>query len=184
MKNIKILGAAAIAAAALMAWAGTASATTVTSSEGATPVITAVSTNSKLHGSYITTECSQSHFKFAVEQHGSGITAAGKVSSWFFTGCNYPITVIYTGSLAVHATGGGNGTLTWTGGEFLMHTSVGECRFTTSATDIGTVTGGSNANLDIGSASVPRTGGSFFCGSSLQWTGNYTFQTPSNLTLD
>jgi hypothetical protein len=188
MKYVKMLGLLAVAAAALMAFVGTASATTITSSAGATPTIEAESTNGKLHGAFITVECSKSTVKGAVEQHGAGVTAKGNISNLTFTGCNYATTVIKAGSLEVHGTSTtGNGTLTSTGAEIKIHTSVGECIFTTSATDIGTLTGSNvtkgNAVLDIASSSIPRTGGSFFCGSSGTWTGTYTVTAPSTLEV-
>jgi hypothetical protein len=126
----------------------------------------------------------QLHFRRQSRKHGVSTTAEGKLSKLAFSGCNYQLTVKKAGSLAFHATSEGNGTLTWTGGEFAMHTSVGECIFTTNGTDIGTITGGTGAKLDIDSVHIPRTGGSFFCGSSLEWTGSYTFSTPSTLLLD
>jgi hypothetical protein len=186
MKYVKMLGLLAVAAAALMAFAGTASATTVTSPEGTlyTGTIHAESSNSKLHGSFITVECSGSTVHGKSLTHGSTATAEGAINELTFSGCNYPVTVKNAGTLIAHATSKGNGTLTSTGAEITIHTNVGECVFTTSATDIGTLTGGTGAKLDIDSSSIPRTGGSFFCGSSGEWTGNYTVTSPSYLSLD
>jgi hypothetical protein len=185
MKYVKMLGLLAVAAAALMAFAGTAAATVVTGEGGTyTSTISAESKNSKLHGSFITVECSSSSVGGKVESHGSSVTAEGKISSLSFSGCNYTVTIKSKGSLIAHATSGGNGTLTSTGAEIAIHTSVGECVFTTSGTKIGTVKGGSPAILDIESSSIPRTGGSFFCGSSGTWTGDYTVSTPKSLSLD
>jgi hypothetical protein len=184
MKYVKMLGLLAVAAAAMMAFAGVASATTVKSG-GAnyTSTITAESSNSKLHGSFITVSCTGSHVEGKVESHGAGVTAEGKIGKLSFSGCNYTVTVKKTGSLIAHTGTTPNGTLTSTGAEIAIHTSVGECVFTTSSTPIGTLTGGNNATLDIDSSAIPRTGGSFFCGSSGEWTGNYTVSVPSNLTL-
>jgi hypothetical protein len=204
MRYIKTLGLLAVAAAALMAFAGTASATSLTSPAGTTytSTISATSTNSTLHGSFITVTCKHSAVTGKVESHGAAVTAGGKISSLTFSECNYPVTVSKPGSLEIHteyelvkthengtktyaqkATSNGNGTLTSTGAEIKIHTSVGECIFTTSATDIGLLTGSTtkNAVLDIDSSAIPRTGGSFFCGSSGEWTGNYTVTTPSTL---
>jgi hypothetical protein len=184
MKYIKMLGLLAVAAAALMAFAGPASATTVKST-GAnyTSTITAESSNSTLHGSFITVECAESHVQGKVESHGAGVTAEGKISNLSFDECNYDVTVKKGGTLVAHTGTTPNGTLTSTGAEITIHTSVGECVFTTSSTPIGTLTGGAPAKLDIDSSSIPRTGGSFFCGSSGEWTGNYTVSVPHDLTL-
>ena len=184
MNHLKMLGLLAVAAAAMMAFAGVASATTVKSGgSNYTSTITAESSNSSLDGSFITVSCANSHVQGKVESHGAGVTAEGKISSLSFTNCNYPVTVKKSGSLVAHTTTTPNGTLTSTGAEIAIHTSIGECVFTTNATSIGTLTGGTGATLDIDSSAIPRTGGSFFCGSSGEWTGNYTVSVPSNITL-
>jgi hypothetical protein len=186
MNQLKTFSAALLAVMAMWALTGTASATTPTSPAGTTytSTVSATSTSLSFHGSFWTVSCAHSQLAMKIESHGGSVTASGKVSSWTFTECNWPMTVLKAGTLEFHATGGGNGTLTSTGTELLMHTSVGECVLTTNGTDIGTFTGGTPAKLDINSSAIPRTGGSFFCGSNMQWTGSYTFTTPGNLSLD
>jgi hypothetical protein len=185
MKYVKMLGLLAVAAAALMAFAGPASASTLTSPAGTTlatgSTIEATSSNSKLHGSFITVECSHSQVKGTVSENATKNKkdAGGSISTLDFTGCNYTVTVSNAGSLSIAS----NGTVTSTGAAITIHTSVGECVFSTSNTTVGTLTGGSGATLDINSASIPRTGGSFFCGSSGVWTGNYTVTSPSYLAV-
>jgi hypothetical protein len=182
MKYIKMLGLLAVAAAALMAFAGPASATTLTSPKGTTYTssIVATSTNSKLDGSFVTVECSHSEAKGTVEQHGAGVPAGGNVSTLTFTGCNYEVTVTKRGHLTIHS----NNEVTSNGAVIDIHTSVGTCTFTTSNTPIGTLTEGAGATLDINSAKIPRTGGSFLCGGSGTWTGNYSVKTPTFLEVD
>jgi hypothetical protein len=197
MKYLKMLGLLAVTAAALMAFAGTASATTATSPKGTvyTGNLEAVAEGwLELHGTFTTIKCGESVVKGKVEQHGSGVTTAGKISYLTFTQCNSSVTTRKTGSLEAHATAikgtDADGTVTSTGLEIAISTSVGECVFTTNGTDIGTgtltstATTGGNATLDIKSASIPRTGGSFFCGSSGTWTGSYKVTTPSTLYID
>jgi polyisoprenoid-binding protein YceI len=196
MKYLKMLGLLAVAAAALMAFAGTASATTPTSPKGTayTGVYKATAGLTQLHGSFTTVQCGHSFTEGKIEQHGANVTTKGTISQLTFTECNYSVTVKKLGSLEAHATkvenSNADGTVTSTGAEIAIHTSVGECVFTTSGTDIGTgtltstATTGGNAKLDIKSASIPRTGGSFFCGSSATWTGSYTVTTPSTLYID
>ena len=182
MRYVKRLGLLAAAAAAMMAFAGVASATTLTSPAGTTytSTIKLTSTNSQLHGSFVSVSCTHSTMEGKVEKHGSGITV-GFRGSVNFSGCNYPVTVRLGGSFEMH---GFFSRFTWTGGEFSIHTSIGECIFTTNGTDIGQFTGGTPAKLDIDSVAIPRTGGSFFCGSSGEWTGSYTFTTPGTLLVD
>jgi hypothetical protein len=182
MKYLKMLGLLAVAAAAMMAFAGVASATTLTSPAGTayTSTLKATSTSSTLHGSFISVTCKHSAVEGKVESHGASVTAGGKVTGLTFSECTDPVTVKKEGSLEVHS----NGRVTSTGAEIIIHTSVGECVFTTSGTDIGLFTGGTPAKLDIDSVAIPRTGGSFFCGSSGEWTGSYSVTTPGTLLLD
>ena len=184
MRYLKLLGLLAVAAAALMALAGSASATSVTSSEGSTPNIVATSTNFKFDNSFVTVECSHSKLEGNVKSHGAGVPVGLGVDALSFTGCNYQVTVGTKGSLAVHgAATTGDGTITWSGLEITIHTSVGPCILTTSGTDVGTLDGKTGAVWNINSAKIPRTGGNFLCGSSWTWTGSYAITSPSTLEL-
>jgi hypothetical protein len=217
MKYAKMLGLMAVAAAALMAFAASASATSLTSPTGTTytGTITAVNEgNVSLDGSFVTVTCAASHVEGKVEQHGAGVTVKGNISTLTFGSCNFPVTVNAAGSLEVHAVTEKvntppahntietcstlnkiecTGTLTSSGAKVTIATSVGNCVFTTNATDIGTLTPtnhtGGHATLDIGAPNdttgrIPRTEGNFLCGSSGQWTGKYTVTTPSTLYVD
>jgi hypothetical protein len=186
MKYVKMLGLLAVAAAALMAFAGTASATSVTSSAGSTPTIHAESEGATtLHG-VVDITCQKSTVGGAVESHGSGVTVKGNIGTLTFTECgNNHVTVKNKGSLEVHGTATtGNGTLTSSGAEISIQvTSLGiTCVFTTSNTHIGTYAA-STSTMTIDSASIPRTGGSVFCGSSGEWTGSYKLTSPSGLEI-
>jgi hypothetical protein len=186
MKYVKMLGLLAVAAAALMAFTGVASATTLTSPSGTTytSTIAATAGATSLHGPFTTVTCQKSTVEGQVESHGAGVTAGGSISTLDFSECNFPVKVLKNGSLEVHATSGGNGTLTTSGAEITIETSIANCLFTTKSTDVGTLTGGTTAVLDINSAGIPRTGHSIFCGSSGTWTGSYTVNTPDTLLVD
>jgi hypothetical protein len=207
MKYVKILGLLAVAAASLMAFAGSASATTITSPTGTayTNTITAVSEGAtSLDGAFSTVTCKASHVAGKVESHGSGVTAKGNLTALSFSECNFPVTVEAFGSLEVHpvttnaenkvvacASGECTGTLTSTGAKVKIHTSVGECVFTTENTDVGLITPtndtGGTATFDIGAhgtGKIPRTAGNFLCGSSGQWTGSYSVTVPDSLYID
>jgi hypothetical protein len=140
-----------------------------------------------LHGPYTTVQCEKSTIEGKVESHTT-TTAGGKVSALTLGECNFPLKVLSTGSLELHVNAGGIGTLTSSGAEITIETSIANCLFTTSGTDIGTLTDSSvtkgNATLDIGSAAIPRTGHNFFCGSTGQLTGSYKITTPSTLYFD
>jgi len=182
MKYVKILGLLAVAAAAMMAFAASASATSVTSTTGGattTPTIHAVNDNGKhvvLANSIANIEC-QSTVEGKVESHGTGVTAKGAISTLTFTGCTneWHVTTVKPGTLEVHWTSGHNGTLTSTGANVTTTRFGVTCNYETSNTDIGLVTGGSPATLDI-EANIPiAAGSSFLCGSgSAKWSGGYT----------
>ena len=193
MKYMKMLGLLAVAAAALMAFAATASATTVTSNGSSyTGTIEAESEGATTLDGVADITCNNSTVKGSIASHGDTVTAEGPIEEekLTFTSCNQHVTVESEGSLIAHATSNGNGTLTSNGAAVVVViTSLGlTCEFTTSNTDIGTLTGskttGGHATLDIESSAIPRTGGSFFCGSSAKWTGSYTVTAPSSLNLD
>jgi hypothetical protein len=199
MKYAKILGLAAMALAALMAFAGTASATTLTSPAGTTYTSTIKAESegttelvSEL-GAFGTIKCKKSTVEGKVEEHGTTVTAGGKISTLTFTECEggtptSPVAV--PGSLEVHtegSTSNGNGTLTSKNAKVIVHnTAVGTCEFETSSTgtDLGKLTGGTPAKLVI-SGVVIRVGGSNpFCGSNSTWKGTYKVTSPSTLLVD
>jgi hypothetical protein len=184
VKPVKIIWMATIATAVLALIAASASATTLTSPKGTiyTGTIKATSSDVEFHGSFTSVTCSHSAFEGKVEKHGAGVTAGGKVSGYSYSSCGVEKTVKKAGSLEIHS----NGVVTSSGLELVSHLSIGECVFTTSGTTVGTITSSetSNAVLDLNSARIPRTGGSFFCGSSATLTGQYTITTPSTLLVD
>lgn len=186
MKYVKMHGLLAVVAAALMAFAGTASASTLTSPAGTKMAVGATleltSTNTKLDGAFITVSCKHALFKVEITQNGTTNTitnAGGKLTTLHLTNCDSNVTsIIKLGSVEFNKAG----EVFSTGTELSVHTSVGECVFSTSNTKTGTLTGGPGATLDT-TGKVPRTGGSFFCGSSGQWTGTYEVISPSYLAV-
>lgn len=192
MKYPKMLILAIAAAVALLA-PTTTSATQLTSPSGTvyTGTVQAQSGTLEWHGSFTTITCGESAMTGSVESHGSGVTTKVKLSSVTYSKCNFAFKVLKAGTLEIHTDNStvndGDGTITWSGMELTYETSIANCLFTTSNTDVGTVTGSDteNAKWDIlpGTA-IPRTGHSVFCGSSANLTGSYTITTPSTLTVD
>jgi hypothetical protein len=194
MKYLKILGFAAIAAAALMAFAGTASATELTSPEG-----TRVKTGSTIHAvaeghavldpPFGKIECNSTVEGTTENETGASIT--GSISVLNFTNCTNGavVSVIKKGTLSISSLGNGNGSLTSNGAEVTVELLGTHCIFSTSNTPIGTLTGskttGKTATLDI-EAKIKRTGGrsGAFCGSESQWTGSYEVTKPDPLFVD
>lgn len=196
MKSIKVLGLAAIAAAALLTFGGTGSASaTELTCNGAKCAVGAIfhadsNGHTVLHPPIGAIECNAT-IRGEVTNAGSPTsTATGQITAFIFTGCTNGATfaVLKPGTLQFHSTGGGNSTLTWTGMEMTTVLAGFHCIFSTTNTDIGTVTtntaSGGNAKLDI-SATLARTGGSsgIFCGATAAWTGSFVFNTPASLII-
>jgi hypothetical protein len=192
MKYAKILGLLAISAAALMAFAGVASATVVTAPAGSTYTGEIKAENEGGHvvldNPIAKIECT-SNVAGTITQHGAGVTVKGNITSLSFTNCtnSWHVTVISAGTLEAHALGGGNATLT-SSGATVEATRFGiACRYSTTNTDIGTLTGAatstSHATLDI-SAAIPFHGGSGLCGGgATTWTGSYKVTTPTGASV-
>ncbi|HEX5990298.1 MAG TPA: hypothetical protein VFY75_08815 [Solirubrobacterales bacterium] len=188
MKYVKMLGLLAVAAAALMAFAGTASATQLTSPAGTnyTGEIKASAGLTELHGEAFSVNCKTSQVAGTVSQHGSGVTVKGSIATLDFSECSFPVTVLANGSLEAHKpSGSSNGTLTSSEAKITIHGPFGiNCLYETNGTDVGTLTPGTTAKLDIDSSLIPRTGDSAFCGAAGEWTGSYTVNTPDTLLID
>lgn len=194
MKYVKILGLLAVAASALMAFAGTASATTITSPTGTTaPSGTTFHAESeenavpgtkhvRLHNNIAKIDCTSTATFTFDDTSGTG-TATGKIDNLTFT-CTHPwvVHVEKLGALEVHWTNGYNGTLTASAGTTVTatHTTTGaKCTYqSVDNLHIGTITGGDPATLHV-NASIPRHGGSLLCGgANASWTGAYVTTGP------
>jgi hypothetical protein len=197
MRYVKTLGLLGVAAAALMAFAGSASATTLTSPTGTTytgtikaasePDAVAGTNHVLLHNETADIECN-STVEGKVEKHGAGKAVSGKISKLVFNNCTegWTVHVVSGGELSVTSDGGYNGTLFSTGATVEATSSFFgiTCRYRTNNTHIGTLTGGTPATLKI-SASIPFHGGSFFCGGeNAAWTGSYKVNSPATLLVD
>jgi hypothetical protein len=194
MKYVKILGPLAVAATALMAFASTASATTLTSPKGTTYTgeFHATAGALTLHG-VKTLTCESSTMSGKVETHGSSSTVEGTINTLTLSECGTDdATIELKGKLIAHTSPNNvtEGTVTSDGATILFHvTSLGiTCGYKTEETDLGTLTtsaaSGETAVLMIDAAAIPRHSGSFFCGSSSEWTGQYSVTTPMELWVD
>jgi hypothetical protein len=200
MKYVKMLGLAAIAAAALMAFvgAGSASAAELTCPPGTTcPVGTtfhavsgteAVPKKAVLDAPFGNIECNST-----VHGHvtSSNPTIAIEITSLIFNNCGSDtVTTLATGTLGItNIAGTKDGTVTSTGAKVTVEHIGTHCIFETSSTDIGRLTGttstGGTPVFDI-SATIPRVGGrsGAFCGSSAPWTGSYSIDAPMSGDVD
>lgn len=199
MKYIKAFGLAAMTAIAIMALAGTASATVATSPEGTAYTGTIKAESETAHvdltgplGLHL--QCNSSG-EGKLESHGPSSTVRGSIAieGFPFTNCTngYHVTTLKgkEGELEVHTEAGssnGNGTLTSHNAEFEVKVPAGTtCIYKTTNTDIGVLTG-SNKNKATAhiKALVPRTGGSALCGSVGELQASYLITTPSTLYID
>jgi hypothetical protein len=185
MKYAKLLGLLAVASAALMAFAGAASAL-VTSPSGTAynGEIHATSTNTALTGS-VKISCSHSTVSGSVSKGST----TGNIKTLTFTGCgNDTVSVKSGGSLSITSAG----TLFSTGAEVtvLTHQTVlgfpvtTHCIYKTNNTHVGTLKEGSSPSLNIGSAPIPEVATDGACGNDAVWTGSYSVLTPSFLEVD
>lgn len=181
-----MLALIAVAVTTLLAFTGAAVASVVTSPAGTT-YTGAFKAHSEgyftWHNAVGTISCN-STFEGKIERHGPSVTAGGNLSSLTFTACTNGTThpSISGGALEFHPTGNGNAIMTSSGAKITKTMFGFECGYSTNNTTIGEVTAGEHATLDI-KTTIPRTHGSFFCGSTANWTGSYKFTTPTNLAF-
>lgn len=199
MKLLKALGLAAIAAAALMAFAGTgtASATVLCKNNLNTeacsekyPVgtvgvasLTGSGVMETLSGTVLNT-CTSSTAKETLQNEGSATTTVtGKVAasaiSW--SGCTTPVTVLAGGEAELHwISGTDNGTLTAKGFEVTMSLSGVSCVYGLGTTmkDWGVIVGGAPGSLEVNSI-VKKVSGSFLCPAEVRLTGKYINTEPA-----
>jgi len=200
MKFLKVVSVAALAVAALMAFASSVSATaiTVTTEDGTldtvnkgVAVITAELSEGEaiLKSSFIgEVKCKKSSASPKSTNLGSATeTIVATAEGLSFSECNGVVTVLKHGTLEIHTDPNDvspnffNGTVTSTGAEVTVELAGLHCIFSTSNTHVGTITGThtGHVTLTAASAAIPRTGGrsGAFCGSSATWNAKYTVTT-------
>ena len=184
MKYVKMLGLLAVAEAALMAFAGTASATITSGGSAYTGEISASSSNSELDGT-VDVKCKSSTVAGTTT---SGATSSS-VSTLDFTECGADtVSVVKNGSLSISSAG----SVSSSGAEVTVqvHRSVfgfpvtTHCIYSTGAgTTVGTLTEGTTTIHLLGT-NIPQVATDGGCGSNAQWTGTYTISKPGALTVD
>lgn len=197
MKYLKMIGLAAVAAMALMAFAGagTASASVLcTATETPCSAAKKISpTNDSemvatLTGSAVLEEdpgnviatCTASEMVADSTAAGSKTeTAVGKITKLTWGGCSTTVDNVALGSLEVHhIPGTDNGTVTSIGTEVTLNLFGVSC--TLKGTDLGTITGGTSPVMDV-TATVDLTVGSFLCPEHALWTATYNITKPKPL---
>jgi len=201
MKYLKTFGLAAGAVAVLMAFAGagTAAATVLCKNNESTSIcnenysseteITSSlvsGTKAKLKTSFKNVECSKATVSGRTENGGSATeTVKVLVEALTFEECNCTVSVLKKGTLELHwISGGNNATVTGTGAEVTVTCSTifgtVHCIYATEGTDLGTLTGGSPAKLEL-NASVPRLTTNALCSEEATWEASYEVSSPKPL---
>lgn len=200
MNYLKILGFAAltIAAMTVLVGAGTASATVLCKTSGGTtcPAGQAYGSGTAIHavnvGTVVTTtvykniECKKSTMAGATSSEGSPTeTVRAALSVLTFEECNCDVVVLKKGTLEIHwISGTNNGTVTYSGEEKTVTCSTifgsVHCIYVTNA-DIGTLSGGSPAVLNIPSASVNFVITNALCEEDRYWDAKYEITSPNPL---
>jgi len=201
MKYVKMLGLAAVAAMALMAFvgAGTASATTLTGVGGtvlkAGTEIHAVNEGVvKLTTSFKNIECEESTVKGTTDNE-TGTTVTGSIAKTNLTWgkCNCEVKTLEGGKLHVAVSGSGpNGSVSSSGAEVTANCSTifgtVHCIYATGAgTSLGTLKGstttGSTATMEIKENNIPRLSTSALCAEKANWDANYVVDVPDTLNV-
>jgi phage baseplate assembly protein gpV len=119
----------------------------------------------------------EAHDSDAVEVPLSSVTTNGCTEEWH-------VTTVSPGELEIEGTSGYDGKVTWTGGTIEMTRLGTTCRYKSESTQIGTITGGSPATIDI-EGKLPFHSGSPLCGTeAYPLTGSYKVTSPSGLYVD
>jgi hypothetical protein len=189
MKHLKIIGLAAVAAMALMAFAaGSASATTLEENGKTTNAEVTITASLETGTSAILEDtngltqdtCTESHVHGTTVTPFTGPEVGGPVATLSFGGCTHTTTVLAKGNLTIsNIAGTTNGTVKSNGAEVTVKSTIFGvsivCK-TGAGTDIGTLTGVSSgdATMDI-NATVN-------CGSfvpTAKWEGSYWITKPT-----
>jgi hypothetical protein len=196
MRQLKMLGLAAIAALGLIAFvgAGTASATTLfTNSNGTSPykagteihfTLTQGSTAILTDGSgnaLIT--CSESTVAGKTTNE-TGTTVAVSISAWTFGGCNATVDVLANGSVEFHMTETNKATITGKGLQVTTNLFGVTCTYGTgTGTTLGTITGGTAPIVKLNGIGVTKVAGGFLCPSNARWDEEYMLPSPHALYI-
>lgn len=201
MKHVKMLGLAVLAATASAAfWGASMASATVLCTEEKSPCPTEKKLSEKIDrfitatqsGSGVLEEtgssgtlvtCTGSEVRAAVSKPGGPTeTTVLNITSLTWSGCSGTVDTVAVGTLEVHRIAGtSNGTLTSSGTEVTAVFLGVSCLY--RGADLGTLTGGSPATMDI-NAEVERSGGSFLCPTQARLTASYNITEPKPLYVE
>ena len=195
MKYLKMLALAAIACTALMAFANTASATTLKAA--GVPIKTGAEISASLKAKTSTVfedtfgisqnTCTVSTVK-GKTSNLTGTTVTGNIETLTFEGCTRTTKTLKPGTLHIAWTSGRDGTVTGSGSEVETGTPTGVCVYGTGAgTHLGTLKGVAttteHASLVVNAILPLIRVVSGSCVSDARWTAEYTVTSPTGLTV-
>jgi hypothetical protein len=189
MKHLKMLGLAVMAAAALMAFAGSASANPVLTSPAGTDYTgelnATASSSLLLKAGFANITCTESTVSGKVETNNT-THAAGKITTLSFNICgSATVKTLTNGALTVAPGGAVSGS----GSEVTVaidSLNVSCVYGTKTGTALGTLKSGTSttdATMTI-NANLPLISGGFACANPANWSGSYTVTKPTPLIVD
>lgn len=202
MKYLKMLGLAAVAAAALMAFAGAGSASAAVLCKTATNPCTSkwtlgtkleyslkkeTSAAWKTTGAEFLKTCTNANLHGEIVNAGSATEPVKlKVTEDSWTSCTVPTTTLKLGEIEIkNITGTTNGTVILKGAEFTTNDLVfGDCSYGTAVggTDLGTLTSSSTGDsvIDVNALLAPVGGA---CCPDVVWQESFTITSPKETPL-
>jgi hypothetical protein len=187
MKHLKMLGLFVMAAASLMAFAGSASAAGTFTSPEKVAYFGELHASGKgtflLKAGFAEITCTESTILGHVEVNNEE-EASGKLTKISFTGCgSSTVDTLSVGSLTIKKA---NTAVFATGSEVTVSTLGTSCVYGGgTGTQLGSATNnGSGAVVLNVKANLPKISGGFLCANPAEWTGTYTVTSPSPSFID
>ena len=197
MKHLKMLGLAAIAAAALTAFlgAGTASAETTELFGGATTLSSGSTISSSLE-SGSSAQLSDTSGELADTCKGStvegkttnttGSNVGGSINTLDWANCTWTTNTLANGSLSITKKASSNdGTVTGSGSQVTVQVfGFLDCTYGTGAgTHLGTLDGVTSGNATLAINAVINLESGAFCPETTKWVANYVVTSPTSLNV-
>ncbi len=193
MKYLKILGLAAIAASALMAFAASASATTLT--DGSGNKITTLEATLEESASLANTAsepidtCTESTVSGTINAATQGNTWVEGTGGVTWGNCTWDTTTLNSGTLDVMSNGDGTGTVVSTGAVVTITVGPVNCLYGTKTTaeggtSLGDLPSGTEATLEINTIVEEQEPRKLACPNTARWIANYVVTDPHELVID
>jgi hypothetical protein len=191
MKYIKMFGLLAVTAVAMMGFAGSASAATLTAPTGTeyTGAFTAsLEGSALLKASFAEITCTSSTVGGTVTTNNESV-ASGDITTVDFSNCGSATvtTLNHNGTLSIAK---GTRAVSGTGVEVTVFTAGTDCIYGLGAgTSLGTATniepaGTDGVTLPIKAKLKKLTGSGFLCAAEAEWTANYIITNPVDAHID